>query len=115
VAVKGQTGEARVDVDDLLQSALRMRPDRIIVGELRGKEAFTFLRAINTGHPGSVTTLHADTPDGALEQLALMALQTGTAMTHADILAYVRSVVDVIVQLERNQGRRQVREIRLLR
>jgi type IV secretion system protein VirB11 len=115
VAVKGQTGEARVDVDDLLQSALRMRPDRIIVGELRGKEAFTFLRAINTGHPGSVTTLHADTPDGALEQLALMALQTGTAMTHADILAYVRSVVDVIVQLERNQGRRQVHEIRLLR
>ncbi len=115
VAVKGQTGEARVDVDDLLQSALRMRPDRIIVGELRGKEAFTFLRAINTGHPGSVTTLHADTPDGALEQLALMALQTGTAMTHADISAYVRSVVDVIVQLERKQGRRQVREIRLLR
>jgi type IV secretion system protein VirB11 len=115
VAVKGQTGEARVDVDDLLQAALRMRPDRIIVGELRGKEAFTFLRAVNTGHPGSVTTLHADTPDGALEQLALMSLQTGTAMTHADIIAYVHSVVDVIVQLERNNGARQVREIRFLR
>jgi type IV secretion system protein VirB11 len=115
VAVKGETGEARVDVDSLLQAALRMRPDRIIVGELRGGEAFTFLRAVNTGHPGSVTTLHADTPHGALEQLALMALQTGTAMTHADILAYVRSVVDIIVQLERNQGRRQVREISLLR
>lgn len=115
VAVKGQTGEARVDVDDLLQAALRMRPDRIIVGELRGKEAFTFLRAVNTGHPGSVTTLHADTPDGALEQLALMSLQTGTAMTHGDIIAYVHSVVDVIVQLERNNGARQVREIRFLR
>ena len=115
VAVKGETGQARVDVDDLLQAALRMRPDRIIVGELRGKEAFTFLRAVNTGHPGSVTTLHADTPSGALEQLALMALQTGTAMTHADILAYVRSVVDIIVQLERNQGRRQVQEISFLR
>ncbi|MEN9855891.1 MAG: hypothetical protein RLZZ157_1017 [Pseudomonadota bacterium] len=115
VAVKGQTGEARVEVDDLLQAALRMRPDRIIVGELRGKEAFTFLRAVNTGHPGSVTTLHADTPAGALEQLALMALQTGTAMTHADILAYVRSVVDIIVQLERDQGRRQVQEITFLR
>jgi type IV secretion system protein VirB11 len=115
VAVKGETGEARVDVESLLQAALRMRPDRIIVGELRGSEAFTFLRAVNTGHPGSVTTLHADTPSGALEQLALMALQTGTAMTHADIMAYVRSVVDVIVQLERNQGRRQVREIALLR
>jgi type IV secretion system protein VirB11 len=115
VAVKGETGQARVDVDDLLQAALRMRPDRIIVGELRGKEAFTFLRAVNTGHPGSVTTLHADTPAGALEQLALMALQTGTAMTHADILAYVRSVVDIIVQLERDQGRRQVSEISFLR
>ena len=114
VAVKGQTGEARVDVDDLLQAALRMRPDRIIVGELRGKEAFTFLRAVNTGHPGSITTLHADTPDGALEQLALMSLQTGTAMTHADIISYVLSVVDVIVQLERNNGSRQVREIRFL-
>jgi type IV secretion system protein VirB11 len=115
VAVKGETGEARVDVESLLQAALRMRPDRIIVGELRGVEAFTFLRAVNTGHPGSVTTLHADTPNGALEQLALMALQTGTAMTHADIMAYVRSVVDVIVQLERSDGRRQVREIALLR
>jgi type IV secretion system protein VirB11 len=115
VAVKGETGEARVDVESLLQAALRMRPDRIIVGELRGVEAFTFLRAVNTGHPGSITTLHADTPNGALEQLALMALQTGTAMTHADIIAYVRSVVDVVVQLERSDGRRQVREIALLR
>jgi type IV secretion system protein VirB11 len=115
VAVKGETGEARVDVESLLQAALRMRPDRIIVGELRGVEAFTFLRAVNTGHPGSVTTLHADTPNGALEQLALMALQTGTAMTHADIMAYVRSVVDVIVQLERSEGVRQVREIAVLR
>lgn len=111
VAVKGETGEARVDAEDLLQAALRMRPDRIILGELRGREAFTFLRAVNTGHPGSITTLHADRPDGALEQLALMALQTGSAMTHADIMAYVRSVVDVIVQLERHDGRRQVREI----
>jgi type IV secretion system protein VirB11 len=115
VAVKGETGEARVDVESLLQAALRMRPDRIIVGELRGVEAFTFLRAVNTGHPGSVTTLHADTPNGALEQLALMALQTGTAMTHSDIMAYVRSVVDIIVQLERADGRRQVREIAMLR
>jgi type IV secretion system protein VirB11 len=112
VAVKGETGEARVDVNDLLQAALRMRPDRIIVGELRGKEAFTYLRAINTGHPGSVTTLHADSPEGALEQLGLMAMQMGTSMTHADVMAYARSVVDIIVQLERVDGQRRVREIR---
>jgi len=111
VAVKGETGEARVDVNDLLQAALRMRPDRIIVGEIRGREAFTFLRAINTGHPGSVTTLHADSPELAIEQLALMALQGGVSLTHADLMAYARSVVDVVVQLERVHGKRQVRSV----
>jgi type IV secretion system protein VirB11 len=111
IAVKGETGEARVDVGDLLQAALRMRPDRIIVGELRGREAFTYLRAINTGHPGSVTTLHADSPQRALDQLALMALQAGTGLSQADLIAYAKSVIDVIVQLDRAEGKRQVRAI----
>jgi type IV secretion system protein VirB11 len=115
VASKGETGEARVGVEDLLQAALRMRPDRIIVGELRGAEALTFLRAINTGHPGSVSTVHADNPQGALDQIALMSLQAGTALTHRDVMAYARSVVDVIVQLERVHGRRRVREVHLVK
>ena len=66
IAARGDAGEARVDSEDLLQAALRMRPDRILLGELRGREAFAFLRAVNTGHPGSITTLHADSPEGAV-------------------------------------------------
>lgn len=115
VAVKGQLSEARVGVDDLLQAALRLRPDRIIVGEIRGGEAVTFLRAINTGHPGSFTTVHANTPEGALEQIALMVMQGGMTLPRAEILAYVRSVADVVVQLGRAGGERRIVDLRLLR
>lgn len=113
-AVKGELGEARVTVDDLLQAALRLRPDRIIVGEIRGSEAVTFLRAINTGHPGSFTTVHANTPEGALEQIALMVMQGGMALPRTEILAYVRSVADVVVQLGRVDGERRIVDLRLL-
>jgi hypothetical protein len=65
----------------VLIAALRMRPDRIILGELRGVGAFTFLRAVNTGHPGSMTTIHADTPQRAIEQLALLVLQAGSKLS----------------------------------
>ena len=75
VASKGDQGLARVSIQQLLEASLRMRPDRIFLGELRGEEAFTFLRAINTGHPGSMTTVHADSPAGAYEQMALMVAQ----------------------------------------
>jgi len=111
LATKGEQGEARVKADDLLQAALRMRPDRIILGELRGGEAYTFLRAVNTGHPGSLTTIHADSPDRAIEQLALIVLQTGTQLTREDIVHYIRSVVDLVVQLERRGGQRIVSQI----
>ncbi len=111
VAVKGDQGEARVTVDDLLQASLRMRPDRIIMGELRGAEAYAFLRAVNTGHPGSITTLHADSPQGAVEQLAMMVLQSGARLQRQDILAYAENTIDVYVQLERRDGRRRVREV----
>ena len=115
LAVKGELGEARVSADDLLQAALRMRPDRIVVGELRGSEAYTFLRAINTGHPGSLSTIHADSPEGAIEQLALIILQTGTQLRREDIVAYVNATVDVIVQLERRDGVRRISAIMLTR
>ena len=103
--------ETLFDDPDLLQAALRMRPDRIILGELRGGEAYTFLRAVNTGHPGSLTTIHADSPDRAIEQLALIVLQTGTQLTREDIVHYIRSVVDLVVQLERRGGQRIVSQI----
>ena len=108
VAVKGELGEARVSAEDLLQAALRLRPDRIVLGELRGREAVSFLRAINTGHPGSFTTIHANSPAGALEQLALMVMQAGLGLSRADTIAYARSMIDVIVQLDRVDGRRRI-------
>lgn len=111
VAVRGSLGEASVSTEDLLTASLRLRPDRIVVGELRGGEAFTFLRAINTGHPGSLTTIHADSPSGAIEQLVLLALQYGTCLNRDAIINYVERVVDVIVQLERRHGRRRITQI----
>jgi type IV secretion system protein VirB11 len=111
IAVKGETGEARVTTDDLLQAALRLRPDRIVLGELRGGEAVSFLRAINTGHPGSFSTIHANSPSGALEQLALMVMQSGLGLSRLDTIAYVRSVVDLIVQLDRQGGQRGIAAI----
>jgi type IV secretion system protein VirB11 len=113
IAVRGGQGEARVSVEDLLQASLRMRPDRIILGELRGSEAYSFLRAVNSGHPGSITTVHADTPRGALEQIALMVLQAGANLGRAEIIDYVEGVVDVAVQLGREGGRRLVSEVAL--
>jgi len=111
VAVKGELGEARVTPDDLLQAALRLRPDRIVLGELRGKETVSFLRAINTGHPGSFSTIHANSPKGALEQIALMAMQTNIGLTRAETLVYAASLIDVIVQLDRSNGRRGISAI----
>lgn len=111
LAVRGALGEARVTSEDLLQAALRMRPDRIILGELRGPEAYTFLRAVNTGHPGSLTTIHADSPERAIEQLALIVLQSGTQLSRDDIIHYIRSVVDLVVQLKRVGGRRAISQI----
>lgn len=113
VAVKGETGEARVTINDLLQASLRLRPDRIIVGEIRGEEATTFLRAINTGHPGSFTTVHANTPQGALEQIALMVMQSGTQLTRRETMAYAASLIDVVVQLSRQGGERVISDIDL--
>jgi len=108
VAVKGELGEAKVTPNELLQSALRLRPDRIVLGELRGAESVSFLRAINTGHPGSFSTIHANSLRGALEQLALMVMQTGIGLTRSDTIAYAASVIDVVVQLERSEGRRGI-------
>jgi type IV secretion system protein VirB11 len=104
LASKGGQGLAKVTIQDLIEACLRLRPDRIIVGELRGAEAFSFLRAINTGHPGSISTLHADAPSMAIEQLKLMVMQAGLGMPPSEIKSYILSVVDVIVQLKRGSG-----------
>ena len=101
--------------NDLVSASLRMRPDRIILGELRGPEAFAFLRAINTGHPGSMTTIHADNAQRAYEQLALLVLEGGSALKRNDILAYVKTAVDVGLQLNRDAITRGVTEMLIRR
>ena len=112
LASKGGQGRAHVTTQDLIEACLRLRPDRIIVGELRGSEAFSFLRAINTGHPGSIATLHADTPNMALEQLKLMVMQAGLGMPPAEIKSYILAVIDIIVQLKRGaKGKRYISEV----
>ena len=113
IAVKGELGEAKITVEDLLQAALRLRPDRIVLGELRGNETVSFLRAINTGHPGSFSTVHANSPRGALEQIALMAMQTGIGLTRMETLEYAASVIDVVVQLDRSNGKRGISAIEM--
>lgn len=112
LASKGGQGRSKVTTQELIEACLRLRPDRIIIGELRGAEAFSFLRAINTGHPGSIATLHADTPAMALEQLKLMVMQAGLGMPPDEIQKYIFAIVDIVVQLSRGQGgKRYVSEV----
>ncbi len=115
LAARSTLGEAQVTANDLVAAALRMRPDRIILGELRGDEAFAFLRAVNTGHPGSMTSVHADSAETAVEQIVLLALQAGTQLNRDDVRHYVKSTVDVFVHLDRTGGRRRVAEVVLNR
>jgi type IV secretion system protein VirB11 len=99
--------------DVLLMSTLRMRPDRIVLGEVRGKEAMTFLEAINTGHGGSLTTLHAETPQLAVQRLAIAALKTDIPMTYQDMNEYITRSIDVIIQAGRHEGARGITEFYL--
>lgn len=95
----------------LLEASLRMRPDRIILGELRGEESRTFLEAINTGHGGSFTTIHADTAKKAIDRLAIMVMAAGLGMGFEEVKRYCEGSVDLVVQLSRQDGRRGVAEI----
>ena len=113
IAARSALGEAQVTSNDLVSASLRMRPDRIILGELRGPEAFAFLRAVNTGHPGSMTTIHADSVERALEQLALLVLEGDSTLQREDILAYARMTVDLVLQLSRDGTVRCVSEVLL--
>ena len=110
VASKGDQGLSKATIPSLLETALRMRPDRIFLGEIRGKEGFAFLQAVNTGHPGSLTTLHANSSLGAFERLALMTLEAGLGLSKAEVIDYIKFVVPIVVQLTRSP-RRGVSEI----
>ncbi|MFA7436735.1 ATPase, T2SS/T4P/T4SS family [Castellaniella sp.] len=105
-------GRGRVEIRDLVRNALRMRPDRIVVGECRGAEAFDMLAAMNTGHEGSLTTLHANSPRDALGRLETMILMAGMDLPLAAIREHIAASIDMLVQLVRvADGRRLISAI----
>jgi len=102
-------GEGEITIRDLVINSLRMRPDRIIVGEVRGKEAFDMLQAMNTGHSGSLSTMHANSPADALNRLEAMILMAGMEIPVKAIRQYIEKALDIVIQVERfSDGRRRV-------
>ncbi len=104
--------DGEVTIRDLVRNSLRMRPDRIIVGEVRGKEAFDMLQAMNTGHDGSLTTLHANSPVDALNRLETMILMSEMDIPLRAIRGYIEKALDLVVNIERlSDGRRKITSI----
>lgn len=110
---KDDQGVARVSPKQLLEASLRLRPDRILLAELRGEEAYYFLRNVSSGHPGSITSVHAGSAALAFEQLALLVKESapGREMAYGDIHRLLRQIIDVIVHCERRSGARRVQEV----
>jgi len=109
---KNTEGKGLVTIRDLLVNALRMRPDRIIIGECRGAEAIDMLQAMNTGHDGSLTTLHANTARDALQRLEMMVLMAGLELPLSAVRQQIASAVDIVVQIYRqSDGQRVISEI----
>ena len=108
----GIEGRGEVTIRDLLRNALRMRPDRIVIGEVRGAEALDLLTALNTGHDGALSTVHANSPADALARLETLALMADVGLPHAAVAEQVQRGIDFVVQLERRpDGSRVVAEI----
>ncbi len=105
-------GRGEVTVRDLLRNALRMRPDRIVIGEVRGPEALDLLTALNTGHDGALSTVHANSAADALSRIETLALMAGVGLPHEAIAEQVQRGIDLVVHLERRpDGSRRVAEI----
>jgi pilus assembly protein CpaF len=109
------TFKARISFDDLLKSALRWRPDRIILGEVRGTEARTLLDSFNTGHAGSLATIHANSAEKALHRFTNLVMRSHAQTTFADTEAEIGEAVDFVVHIERQPGCRVVREVLAIR
>ncbi len=105
-------GEGEITIRDLVSNSLRMRPDRIIVGEVRGKEAFDMLQAMNTGHEGSITTLHANSSEDAINRLETMMLMNDMELPVYAIRNYIEKAIDIVIQIERlSDGKRKITSI----
>ncbi len=104
-------GQGQVTLADLVRTALRLRPDRIVVGEVRGPEALDMISAMNTGHDGSLSTVHANGPEDALWRLETLALSAGENVGETAVRRQLRSAVDLVVHLSRRGGRRRLHTI----
>ena len=104
-------GEVAIGMGALVRTALRMRPDRIVVGEVRGGEALAMLAAMNTGHEGSMSTLHANSPPDALRRLESMVLDAGSGLSLLAVRQHVAAAVDAVVQVARHPGGGRQRQI----
>jgi len=104
-------GAGEIRLQDLVRSALRLRPDRIILGEVRGSEALDMITAMNTGHRGSMSTVHANSPDEALWRLETLALSGARRVTESAVRRQLRAAIGLVVQVERANGRRRVSHI----
>ena len=105
-------GRGEVTIRQLVRNALRMRPDRIVVGEVRGAETLDMLAALNTGHEGSLTTVHANAPEDALRRLETLALMAGVGLPHAAVREQVASALDLVVhQVRLPSGARRVESV----
>jgi type IV secretion system protein VirB11 len=112
LASRGQQGRSSATPQDLLEACLRLRPNRIIMGELRGAEAYSYLSVINSGHPGSLTTVHADSPTFAIERMALMVLQAKVGLSRSEVMEYLRLTVPIIVQFTKSPtGERYISQV----
>jgi pilus assembly protein CpaF len=105
------TFKASISFDDLLKSALRWRPDRIILGEVRGVEARTLLDSLNTGHTGSLATIHANSAEKALSRFANLVMRAHAQNNYSDVEAEIGEAVEFVVHVERRPGQRVVREV----
>lgn len=109
-------GQHGLSIGDLFRASLRMRPDRIIVGECRGPEAFDMIQAMSSGHAGSLSTIHADTPDGAMSRIETLALSADAKMPHEAMRRLIGAAIDVVVQIERtSDGERRTSKVALLK
>ncbi|MBN2342704.1 MAG: CpaF family protein [Deltaproteobacteria bacterium] len=105
-------GRGAIRIRELLIATLRLRPDRILIGEVRGEEALDLIQAMTSGHSGSMTTVHANTPTDALRRFETMILSSQSAIPHRAICSQINSAIDIIVQINRSQnGRRLVNDI----
>lgn len=110
-ARREQADAKAVTIRDLLRATLRHRPDRIIVGEVRGGEAFDLLQTLNTGHSGSLSTIHANSAEQALARFASCVLQSGVELPYTAIRRLISESIDLVVHLERRRGLRSVTEV----